>query len=105
MAPSAPSSSTALSPEPTPLPLFNTLAKSLTIRGYLLFEITTNPAWLERPASFRGLALLRLPAAARADTLSRKTAYVGFVSTKCLFARRAGVPRWHILLPWSRLVV
>jgi NADPH:quinone reductase-like Zn-dependent oxidoreductase len=48
----------ALSPEPTPLPLFNTLARSLTIRGYLLFEITTHPARLERGKRFvnEGLA-------------------------------------------------
>jgi NADPH:quinone reductase-like Zn-dependent oxidoreductase len=48
----------ALSPEPTPLPLFNTLARSLTIRGYLLFEITSHPARLERGKRFvnEGLA-------------------------------------------------
>jgi Alcohol dehydrogenase GroES-like domain len=45
-------------PSRPPLPLFNTLAKSLTIRGYLLFEITANPAWLERPASFPRLGAL-----------------------------------------------
>jgi NADPH:quinone reductase-like Zn-dependent oxidoreductase len=33
----------ALSPEPTPLPLFVLLGKLLTIRGYVLFEITTDP--------------------------------------------------------------
>lgn len=33
----------ALSPEPTPFPLFIALKKGLTIRGYTLFEITTNP--------------------------------------------------------------
>ncbi|HTN75506.1 MAG TPA: zinc-dependent alcohol dehydrogenase family protein [Pirellulaceae bacterium] len=33
----------ALSTEPTPLPLMDLLGKSLTIRGYLLFEITSDP--------------------------------------------------------------
>jgi NADPH:quinone reductase-like Zn-dependent oxidoreductase len=42
----------ALSPEPTPLPLFETLAKFLTIRGYVLFEIVTNPERLERTKKF-----------------------------------------------------
>jgi NADPH:quinone reductase len=38
----------ALSPEPTPVPLLEVLGKSLTLRGYLLFEITSDPARLER---------------------------------------------------------
>lgn len=38
----------ALSTEPTPLPLFELLGKNLTIRGYVLFEITSNPQRLER---------------------------------------------------------
>jgi NADPH:quinone reductase-like Zn-dependent oxidoreductase len=42
----------ALSPEPTPLPLFETLGKYLTIRGYVLFEIVTNPKALERTKKF-----------------------------------------------------
>lgn len=42
----------ALSTEPTPLPLFETLAKFLTIRGYVLFEIVTNPESLERTKKF-----------------------------------------------------
>jgi NADPH:quinone reductase-like Zn-dependent oxidoreductase len=42
----------ALSPEPTPLPLFEVLGKSLTIRGYLLFEITSDPARLEQGKQF-----------------------------------------------------
>lgn len=48
----------ALSPEPTPLPLFTLLGKRLTIRGYLLFEITTDPQRLERAKAFvaQGLA-------------------------------------------------
>jgi NADPH:quinone reductase-like Zn-dependent oxidoreductase len=33
----------ALSTEPTPLPLMEVLSKSLTVRGYLLFEITGDP--------------------------------------------------------------
>ena len=42
----------ALSPEPTQLPLFELLAKSLTIRGYVLFEITSKPERLERGKRF-----------------------------------------------------
>jgi NADPH:quinone reductase-like Zn-dependent oxidoreductase len=41
-----------LSTEPTPLPLFEVLAKTLTIRGYVLFEITKDPARLERGKQF-----------------------------------------------------
>jgi NADPH:quinone reductase-like Zn-dependent oxidoreductase len=37
-----------LSAEPTPLPLLDVLSKSLTIRGYVLFEITGDPRRLER---------------------------------------------------------
>jgi NADPH:quinone reductase-like Zn-dependent oxidoreductase len=33
----------ALSPEPTPFPLFAALKKGLVVRGYTLFEITINP--------------------------------------------------------------
>jgi NADPH:quinone reductase len=33
----------ALSPEPTPFPLFAALSKGLAIRGYTLFEIVSNP--------------------------------------------------------------
>ena len=36
----------ALSPEPTPLPLMDLLSKVLTIRGYVLFEITSDPVRL-----------------------------------------------------------
>jgi NADPH:quinone reductase-like Zn-dependent oxidoreductase len=48
----------ALSPEPTPLPLFDVLAKWITIRGYVLMEITGDPARLERAKKFvnEGLA-------------------------------------------------
>ncbi len=48
----------ALSTEPTPLPLFTTLAKWLTIRGYVMMEITSNPGRLERALEFinEGLA-------------------------------------------------
>lgn len=38
----------ALSPKPTPYPLFPALAKGLTIRGYTLFEIVKNPEYLAR---------------------------------------------------------
>jgi NADPH:quinone reductase-like Zn-dependent oxidoreductase len=52
----------ALSTEPTPLPLINVLSKSLTVRGYLLFEITSDPARLERGKQFvfEGLATGKL---------------------------------------------
>jgi NADPH:quinone reductase-like Zn-dependent oxidoreductase len=48
----------ALSPEPTPLPLFDVLGKWITIRGYVLMEITGAPARLERGVRFvnEGLA-------------------------------------------------
>ncbi len=48
----------ALSTEPTPLPLFDLLGKRLTIKGYILFEITSDPARLERAKQFivEGLA-------------------------------------------------
>jgi NADPH:quinone reductase-like Zn-dependent oxidoreductase len=48
----------ALAPEPTPYPLFPALAKSLTIRGYVLFEITQDPARLNVAKHFvyEGLA-------------------------------------------------
>jgi NADPH:quinone reductase-like Zn-dependent oxidoreductase len=42
----------ALSPEPTPLPLFEVLGKMATIRGYLLFEITSDAAHLEHGKKF-----------------------------------------------------
>jgi NADPH:quinone reductase len=42
----------ALSTEPTPLPLFEVLGKSLTIRGYVLFEVTGDPKRLERAKKF-----------------------------------------------------
>jgi NADPH:quinone reductase-like Zn-dependent oxidoreductase len=48
----------ALSPEPTPLPLFDVLGKWATIRGYVMTEITSDPARLERAKAFvnEGLA-------------------------------------------------
>jgi NADPH:quinone reductase-like Zn-dependent oxidoreductase len=48
----------ALSTEPTPLPLFDVLARWLTIRGYVLMEITSNKKRLERGKRFvnEGLA-------------------------------------------------
>ena len=42
----------ALSPEPTPFPLFAVLTKSLTLRGYLIHEITGDPARLEAAKAF-----------------------------------------------------
>src|SRR5215469_7981410 len=42
----------ALSTEPTPFPLFTVLGKSLTLKGYLRGEITTNDAALERAKAF-----------------------------------------------------
>jgi NADPH:quinone reductase-like Zn-dependent oxidoreductase len=42
----------ALSPEPTPLPLFDMLAKWVTIRGYVMLEITGDPERLERAKMF-----------------------------------------------------
>src|SRR5215470_9510454 len=42
----------ALSPEPTPLPLFDLLSKWVTIRGYVMLEITSDPQRLERGKKF-----------------------------------------------------
>ncbi|MEM9421607.1 MAG: zinc-dependent alcohol dehydrogenase family protein [Pseudomonadota bacterium] len=42
----------ALSPEPTPYPLFQALGKQLTIRGYTLFEITQSPDKLKEAVSY-----------------------------------------------------
>ena len=42
-----------LSLEPTPLPLFNILGKSLTVRGYVLFEITGDAAQLKLRRAIR----------------------------------------------------
>ncbi|WP_248739085.1 zinc-dependent alcohol dehydrogenase family protein [Pseudomonas sp. MWU12-2029] len=44
----------ALSPEPTPFPLFTVLGKSLTLKGYLYAEIVANPAALARAKAFIG---------------------------------------------------
>ncbi|TIO08331.1 zinc-dependent alcohol dehydrogenase family protein [Mesorhizobium sp.] len=41
-----------LSPEPTPFPLLTVLAKTLTLRGYLVHEITSDPAKLEAAKAF-----------------------------------------------------
>ncbi|RWC50706.1 MAG: NADPH:quinone reductase [Mesorhizobium sp.] len=41
-----------LSPEPTPFPLPAVLAKTLTLRGYLVHEITGNPVKLEAAKAF-----------------------------------------------------
>ena len=47
----------ALSPAPTPFPLFSSLSKGLTVRGYTLFEIVKDPERLQRGKQliFRGL--------------------------------------------------
>jgi NADPH:quinone reductase-like Zn-dependent oxidoreductase len=42
----------ALSSEPTPFPLFAALSKSLTLRGYLVHELTGDPARLEAAKAF-----------------------------------------------------
>ena len=42
----------ALSSEATPFPLFTVLGKHLTIRGYTLFEISTNPERFARATQF-----------------------------------------------------
>ena len=42
----------ALSPEPTPFPLFTALGRNLTLRAYTLFSITADPARLERSKKF-----------------------------------------------------
>ena len=42
----------ALSPEPTPFPLFAVLGKSLTLRGYLVHEITGDAARLQAAKTF-----------------------------------------------------
>ena len=42
----------ALSTEPTPLPLFELLGKLLTVRGYVLFEVVSDPKRLERGKEF-----------------------------------------------------
>ncbi|KPB75558.1 zinc-dependent alcohol dehydrogenase family protein [Pseudomonas cannabina] len=42
----------ALSPEPAPFPLFKVLGKSLTLRGYLLHEISSRPALLEAAKAY-----------------------------------------------------
>jgi len=42
----------ALSTEPTPLPLFDVLAKWITIRGYVMMEITSDSERLERAKKF-----------------------------------------------------
>ncbi|KPU56047.1 zinc-binding dehydrogenase family protein [Pseudomonas fluorescens] len=42
----------ALSPEPTPFPLFTVLGKSLTLKGYLYSEIVSDQAALSRAKAF-----------------------------------------------------
>ena len=52
----------ALATDPTPFPLFSALAKALTIRGYTLFEIASDPATLAtaRKYVFDHLAAIEL---------------------------------------------
>lgn len=64
----------ALSPEPTPVPLLEVLGRSLTIRGYILFEITGDPPRLEKAKKFilEGLSTGKLkPIIAKTFTLDR----------------------------------
>jgi NADPH:quinone reductase len=64
----------ALSGEPTPVPLMDVLGKSLTIRGYMLFEITGDPQRLERAKKFiiDGLSAGKLkPVVAKTFTLDQ----------------------------------
>ncbi len=42
----------ALSPDPTPFPLFTALGKSLTMRGYILYEITSDPMRFDKAKKF-----------------------------------------------------
>lgn len=42
----------ALSSEPTPFPLFQALSKGLSVRGYVLMEITLNSALLEKAKKY-----------------------------------------------------
>ena len=42
----------ALSPSPTPFPLFEVISKGLTVRGYTLFEIVADPEMLSRGKQF-----------------------------------------------------
>lgn len=42
----------ALSPEPTPFPLMAALTKSLSMRGYVLFEIVANPERFEKAKKY-----------------------------------------------------
>jgi NADPH:quinone reductase-like Zn-dependent oxidoreductase len=42
----------ALSSEPTPVPIMDLLGKTLTLRGYVLFEITSDKARLEAGKKF-----------------------------------------------------
>jgi NADPH:quinone reductase-like Zn-dependent oxidoreductase len=64
----------ALSPEPTPLPLFTILAKQITIRGYTLFELSTDPLRLALAKEFiiKGLSAGKLkPTIAKLFTLAQ----------------------------------
>jgi NADPH:quinone reductase-like Zn-dependent oxidoreductase len=60
--------------QPTPFPLFPALSKGLSVRGYTLFEITSNPERLERGKAFvdRGVTSGQLkPIIAKTFTLDQ----------------------------------
>ncbi|MBN8940876.1 MAG: zinc-dependent alcohol dehydrogenase family protein [Rhizobiales bacterium] len=61
-----------LSPEPTPFPLFTVLAKSLTLRGYLVHEIIGDPA---RLAAAKAFILDGLAAGSLAPVIARTFAF------------------------------
>ncbi|MEA1652165.1 zinc-dependent alcohol dehydrogenase family protein [Nitrospirillum sp. BR 11164] len=67
----------ALSPEPTPFPLFNVLGKSLTLRGYLIHEITTDPA---RLAAAKAFVLQGLESGALKPIIDRSFAFDDIVA-------------------------
>jgi NADPH:quinone reductase-like Zn-dependent oxidoreductase len=72
----------ALSPEPTPFPLFTVLGKSLTLKGYLYAEIVSDPAALARAKAFilEGLASGALaPIIAKTFALDEIQAAHGFL--------------------------
>ncbi|TWB16798.1 zinc-dependent alcohol dehydrogenase family protein [Nitrospirillum bahiense] len=67
----------ALSPEPTPFPLFTVLGKSLTLRGYLIHEITTDPA---RLAAAKAFVLKGLESGALKPIIDRSFAFDDIVA-------------------------
>lgn len=67
----------ALSPEATPLPLMALLSKQLTVRGYVLFEITTNP---DRLGPAKELLCAKLSAGELTPTIDRTFAFEEIVA-------------------------